>query len=209
MRSRLRGMSFNGVHSLPSYSYLRQAMAVFGAPGRHSLHAEALPMLHPRPTPQSTPGHAHLSLLDSYIQRVGSTWATELDAAKSCRLGNLTQQTKMCTHAMQVLHIRGLRDALDLAQSSAVAWSASQKHTFSSIDLLHSCLAKPSEGSVRYQKGEYIQPPKGFLQLKQACLSSYSTSDSTSGNRKSRCLCRKYARYSLPLVDAPSDDAAV
>ena len=54
-----------------------------------------------------------------------------------------------------------------------------------------------------------MQPPKGFLQLKEAFLSSYSISDSSSGNRKSRCLCRKYARYSLPLVDAPSDDAAV
>ena len=77
-------------------------------------------------------------------------------------------------HAMKMHHTRALEDALDsdVASGDTVGWPALQGSTFRSIDLLHSCLAKPSDGSVMYQNGEYTQPPKGFLQLKQALLSS-------------------------------------
>ena len=44
--------------------------------------------------------------------------------------------------------------------------------TFRSSTLLQSFLATSSEGRLRYQKGEYMRPPKGFLQLYKILLSS-------------------------------------
>ena len=71
-------------------------MAAFDAQGRHLLHAEALPMLHPRPTPQSTPAHRQASLLDSHIQRMRQHLGHR---AKCCNPLQIRQSHTSAKHA--------------------------------------------------------------------------------------------------------------